>query len=99
MKKDNQYKEKEKLTVFDKIVEYIGWIQIVLSPLLIALLIATPFYLSKQTKERLFISFLIVFTGLLIGIIFATKILKTRGTINFLSNMPENITTEKEEKD
>jgi cytochrome c biogenesis protein CcdA len=98
MKKQNQNTRKEELTIFEKIVEAVGWIQIVLSPLLIALLIAVPFYLSNKTYFRLIICFIIVFIGLVIGIVWANKVAKKKGTMNFLSRIYGTPELDKEEE-
>lgn len=80
-------KIENKLTVFDKITEAIGWIQIVLSPVLLSLLIGVPFYLSNESTFTFIILCLLFLTGLIVGIIYANKIAKKRGTINFLSRI------------
>lgn len=74
--------------VFEWITEAIGWLQIVASPLLIGLGIGAFVYFPNPTTMRLIIAISIATSGLIIGILFATKIWKTKeGTIWFLSRI------------
>jgi len=89
--------------VFELITESIGWLQIVASPLLIGLAIGAIIYFPEPTKTRLVIGISVVIFGLIIGIIWATKKWKGKGTIWFLSRImatPEldKIIEEKKEK-
>lgn len=72
---------------FTLFTEIIGWIQIVASPLLIGAMIGAIIYFPDETHTNFIIACSIVFLGLIIGIIWATKIWKTKGTIAFLSNI------------
>jgi hypothetical protein len=72
---------------FEFITELIGWIQIVLSPTLIGMLLGLIFYGNFQNQTGIIIGFLLVGIGFVIGIIWATKKFKTTGTINFLSKI------------
>ncbi len=98
MKESIQNTNKSKLSLFEKIIEGIGWIQIVLSPLLLSLLFTVPFYFSNETNTRLIISVLIVLAGLIIGIIWANKVAREKGTINFLSRISASPELDKEEE-
>lgn len=75
----------QKRNFFDYLTEVVGWIQIVVSILLFAILPALWIYFSDPTSLRLVIAIGIVLLGLIGGIIFATKTWKTKGTINFIS--------------
>jgi len=79
--------QKEKLNFFDKFFEVVGWIQIVASPLFLAAIIGFLVYISKPNTIRLIIGIVIVVVGLIIGIIWATKIWKGKGTIHFISRV------------
>jgi F0F1-type ATP synthase assembly protein I len=72
---------------FEFITELIGWIQIVLSPTLIGMLLGLIFYGNFQNQTGMIIGFLLVGIGFVIGIIWATRKFKTTGTINFLSKI------------
>ena len=69
--------------------EVIGWIQIVLSPVLISCLIACLVYFPNQSNTRLVISILIILLGFIIGVYFANKIRKKQGTVAYLSKLSE----------
>lgn len=73
--------------IFYFILEIVGWIQIMLSPTLLGCLIGTIIYYNFQTNTGLIIAISIVFVGFIIGILFATKKMKTTGTISFLSKI------------
>jgi hypothetical protein len=98
MEESNHNTKKEKLTVFDKFAEAVGWLQIVLSPILIVSFIAVPFYLATETKSRLIISGLLMLAGLIVGIVWANRIAKKYGTINFISRIHGTPELDKEEK-
>ena len=72
---------------FDYLTEVIGWIQIVISPLLLTGITGLCIYFSNPSILRLVIAIGITTIGLVAGIIFATKKWKAGGTINFISNV------------
>lgn len=80
-------KKEEKRNFFDLFTEIIGWIQIVVSPLLISAVIGAFVYFSHPTTLRLVFGIAIVAVGLIAGIIWATRIWKKKGTINFISRI------------
>lgn len=90
--------------VFEYIMEIIGWLQIVASPFLIGLGIGAFIYFPDPTLTNLIIAIVISLVGLILGIIWATKIWKTKGTVWFMSRLsatPELdnlVDTEKEKK-
>jgi len=87
---------------FEKLTEIIGWIQIMLSPTLFCVLIGAFIYFSNPTTTRLVIALVIALFGLIVGILYATHIWKTKGTIWFVSRvsatpeLDEEIKKEKE---
>ncbi|MEN9304597.1 MAG: hypothetical protein RL264_3026 [Bacteroidota bacterium] len=78
----------DKYKIFEFITEVIGWLQIVASPLFIGLGIGAFIYITNPTFERLILGISIASLGLIVGILWATKIWKTKeGTIWFLSRI------------
>ena len=73
--------------ILDKITEIVGWIQIVFSPTLIGTVFGFGIYLNFPNLTAAIIGIMIAVIGLIIGIVLATKKLKTTGTINFLSRI------------
>jgi len=73
--------------IFEYIIEIVGWLQIVASPLLIGLGIGAFIYFSDPTLLRLVIAIIISVIGLVVGIIWANKIWKTKGTVWFMSQV------------
>ena len=72
---------------FEYIMEIVGWLRIVASPLLIGLCIGAIIYFPNPTFTTLIIAIIISVLGLLVGIIWATKIWKTKGTMWFVSQV------------
>ena len=91
---------------FDFIMEVVGWLQIVASPFLISCLIGAIIYFPNQTQTNFIIAIAVIILGLVIGIFWANKIWKTKGTMWFVSQISatpdldhlESIKDKKEEK-
>lgn len=74
--------------VLETIMKVISWFRIVLSPLFIGLAIGAFVYLPNPSNTRLAIGITIISLSLIIGIIWATKIWKSKeGTIWFISRI------------
>ena len=86
-KKEMQKTDGGIFKVFEFITEIIGWLQIVASPLLIGLAIGSIVYFPNPSLTRLILGIIISTIGLVLGIIWATKKWKGRGTIFFLSRI------------
>lgn len=86
-KKDIQKSEGGIFRVFEFITEAIGWLQIVASPLLIGLAIGAVIYFPNPSTTRLVLGIIVATIGLVLGIIWATKKWKGKGTIFFLSRI------------
>ena len=76
-----------KKSLFEYFTEIIGWLQIVASPFLAASVIGAIIYYSKPNTTRLIIAIAIVTIGLIIGIIWATRVWRKKGTIHFMSRI------------
>ena len=94
---NQQEKRSGKKNLFELIMEIIGWLQIVASPLVLGLIAGGFIYFTKPTDTRLVIAIVVAFAGLFIGIIWATRIWRRKGTMNFLSRAMA--TTELDEVD
>lgn len=86
-KKDKQKTAGGIFIVFEFITELIGWLQIVASPLLIGLAIGALIYFPNPSSTRLLLGIIVASIGLVVGIIWATKKWKGKGTIFFLSRV------------
>jgi hypothetical protein len=73
--------------LLERIAEIVAWMQIVASPLLVGIILAAFLYFSDPSIDRFFIGIVIVFIALIIGIAWANKIKKTKGTVWFMSRM------------
>jgi hypothetical protein len=78
---------KEKRNLFELFIEACGWLQIAASPLLIGLLAGFITYLAKPDATGIFIGISIASLGLIIGVIWATRVWKRKGTIEFISKV------------
>lgn len=67
------------------LTEVIGWITIVFSPLCIGITIRAIIYYSEPNTTRLIYAFISTLVGLSIGIFWASKQWKEKGTMWFLS--------------
>lgn len=68
-------------------VEILGWLRIAASPFLIGLILAALIYFPQPSTTRLVLAVLSIFAGLLIGVLWATKHFKGKGTMWFLSRI------------
>lgn len=73
--------------VFEFVFEAIGWLQIVASPFLIGLGIGTLVYLQDPTPTRFVIGLSIAALSFVGGAVWATKIMRKKGTIWFMSRV------------
>ncbi len=72
---------------FEWFLEAIAWLQIVASPLLIGVLIGAGVYFPDPSPTRFVLGVAIVVLGLVIGILWATRIWRTTGTIWYVSRV------------
>ncbi|MGB4846160.1 MAG: hypothetical protein WBP16_16955 [Ferruginibacter sp.] len=101
--------QKNRRNFFELFTEIMGWLQIVVSPLLLGVVIGFIIYLKDPWSYGLALGIAAVTLGLVTGIIFATRVWKKQGTMHFLSRVsaspeldgkheetkPENKTDEK----
>jgi len=75
--------EQEKMSPFDYFTEVVGWLQIVASPLLFGLIIGACVYLFDPTTLRLLFGISNALVGLIIEIVFATIVWKSKAQCIF----------------
>lgn len=85
--KDIEEPERSVFRVFEFATEAIGWLLIVASPLLVGLAIGVIVYLFNQSAKGLVIGIIITLAGLIVGLVWATKQWKGKGTMWFLSRI------------
>lgn len=73
--------------VFETIIDIFQWIAIVLSPLLISSVIGVLVYLSYPGTTGIILFILFGLLGLIIGIIWATRVWKRYGTHSYMSRI------------
>lgn len=79
--------KKDKMSLFDFLLEVYGFLRIIASPLLIASAIGLGIYIYDPNLVRLVIAIVLASIGLIIGIIWATKIWRRQGTMNYISTV------------
>ena len=78
----------EKKSVFEFIIEILGWVQIVASPVLIGLAISFIVIINwTESEGAMIVAIFIPVLGLFIGIIWATHVWKRKGTIEYVSRL------------
>ena len=77
----------QKRNFFDYVTEVIGWLQIVFSLFLLAGVIGFFIYTSNPSLIRLIVGISVAASGLVLGIVLATKAWKRKGTINLISRV------------
>ncbi len=77
----------QKRSFFYIFFELIGWVGIAISPLIIGCFIGLIIYTLKTDKTGLVIAILVALLGFIAGIIWATRVWKKGGTIQFLSRL------------
>lgn len=93
-------KEHKVFQLFELITELIGWCQIMLSPTLIGSLIGIIVYANFENFIGKTIGICIATVGLLIGIIWATKVFKSKkGTVWFMSRVMATPELDKKNED
>lgn len=99
-KKNIQKSDRGIFRVFELFTESIGWLQIAASPLFIGLIVGAVIYFPNPTTTRLIVGIIVATLGLIIGVIWATKQWKGKGTIWFMSSINATPELDKlEEKD
>jgi hypothetical protein len=73
--------------LFYTVLELFGCIKIMLSPFLMGLIIGALCYIGLGNDLGRVLGVLIALSGLVIGAIWATKVYKKQGTIQFLSRI------------
>ncbi len=73
--------------IIEYLIEFFGWLKIVASPFLIGILIGGIVYYNFENRFGLIIGILLSLLGLIVGIIWATRIWKKQGTTQFLSRV------------
>ena len=75
------------MKILEWLTSFIAWLQIVFSPLFFGLVLGLIVYGIYPTTTGLFVGIAIAVLGLTVGIIFATRIWKKRGTVDFISRV------------
>jgi hypothetical protein len=89
------------MKIFEWLTSFIAWLQIVFSPLFFGVVLGLIVYGIYPTPTGLVLGIAIAVLGLTVGIIFATRVWKKPGTVDFISRVsasPELDNLEDDEK-
>jgi len=78
------------MKIIEFITELFAWVQIAASPTIIGLIIGFLVYNKYQVEKGIFLGISIASLGLIVGIVWATRIWKKRGTVEFMSKVSSN---------
>jgi disulfide bond formation protein DsbB len=73
--------------ILESIPKIFAWLQIAVSPLVIAIIIGGIIYLYKPNNFTLIIAIVITIIGLAIGIIWASRVWKKKGTVEYMAKL------------
>lgn len=74
-------------TLFEKLIEAFAWIKIALSPTIIGAFLGVIAYANLSSPMGLTVGIALTFIGLIVGIIWATRIAKKGSTSEFISRV------------
>lgn len=77
--------------------ESLGWLRIAASPAIIGLVAALLIYFPAPSDTRLVLAISLAVLGLLAGAVWATRIWKKRGTVDFMARVMETPELDKPE--
>ena len=83
-KEGNQH---EKLSFFDYAMEIVGWLQIVSSPLIGGIIVGGLAFLLIGNTAGLVVGIAIAIAALVLGVLYANRVWKKKGTMNFMSRV------------
>lgn len=83
----------------EKVLEIIAWVQIILFPIFISLILAGLIFYFIPSSFGIICAVFIVFTGLVIGVVYANKIHKKEGTVNHMGKLLRTPELEENHKD
>ena len=75
------------MKIFEWLTSFIAWVQIVASPLFFGLITGLIIYGFYPTTTGMILGIVVSVLGLVVGIFFATRIWKKRGTVDFISRV------------
>lgn len=75
------------MNILKWLTSFIAWLQIVASPLFTGIIIGFFIYVFFPGKTGLIIGIIVTAAGLITGIIFATRVWKKKGTVEFMSEI------------
>lgn len=81
------------------ITEALGWLRIAASPTIIGLFLGALVYNSNPSVLTLLIGILIAISGIIVGVVWATRIWKKQGTMWFLSRTMASPDLDKKENE
>ena len=75
------------MKILEWLTSFIAWLQIVFSPLFFGVVLGLMVYGIYPTTTGLVLGIALAVLGLTVGMIFATRVWKKRGTVDFISRV------------
>jgi len=75
------------MRILETFVEVLSWLRIVASPLIVGVGIGILVYENNPNNTGMTLGIIFSFIGLLVGIVWATKVWRKTGTSNFMSRV------------
>jgi hypothetical protein len=84
--------------VFEDIFEFFAWLRILLSPLAIGCFLGWVIYINIPDTTGLILGVVVAVLGLIVGIVWATRVWKKQGTMHFISRISASEDLDPKEK-
>ncbi len=75
------------MKIIETFIKFLFWIRIVAAPTFFAAILGALLYVYNPNKTNYVIAIGIIILGLIVGIIWATRIWKKTGTVEFMSKV------------
>lgn len=86
------------MKIIEKLVEFIGWLQLCIFPIVISCILGGIFYYYNPFGIGIYFSIISIILGIIAGVLYATKVHQKEGTVNHLSKLIRTPELEKKEQ-
>lgn len=80
------------------LIDCLGWLRIAASPILISIALAVALYINLPNNWNLALALVTIQLGIIVGIMWASRVWKKHGTMNFLAGKSEASSNQEEEE-
>ena len=83
--------------ILETISKVLAWLQIAASPFIVGIIIGGIIYLYQPNSSTLLIGIALATTGFILGILWASRVWKKRGTVEHMAKLASTPELEKKE--